>query len=497
MFYRPTHPQTGEMWDTWLYGHEGTYYLYYLARSDEAWDNISLAISPDALDWTEIGPILRKRPDATWMGTGSTWRSPTPGTRGAYVMNFSEWVGARQTIHFAVSDDLVHWERVDTRFEFVQDERWYARLGRWDCIWTLPRPGGGLYGYWTASPLPETRGRFGFGQSDDGISWEALPPPVVHGVGEGEVGAVGEIGDRYYMMFGAYPRMMTLVSDRPEGPFHIAAKNPALLGGDTYFSRFLAAPDGLLANHHSITRDGRVHLGLLKRAALDEHGTLRLAWWPGNDPLMQRGTAVVADVTATANAPVAMLPNAFDSAAGVVIECAIVLPQTAYAPRYGVYIECAPEWGVAILLDAQGRAELGRTDPAGSVWEPLHRVDREMAFGCPALLRIVLQNALMEAYLDDMLLLCAALPGPATGRIGLVRGGSSGAVSSVTLWRLAYRPGSRDVGQSVRRLLPPAPVAPLVGASERRRRHPRDDIAACLRTRKGAATYRTALHFRT
>lgn len=71
-------------------------------------------------------------------------------------MNFSEWKGLRQTIFFAASDDLVHWDRLGSEYEFVPDERWYEDRGRWDCIWTIPRPDGGLYGYWTASPKPET-----------------------------------------------------------------------------------------------------------------------------------------------------------------------------------------------------------------------------------------------------------------------------------------------------------------------------------------------------
>ncbi len=48
------------MWDTWLYSHAGTYYLYYLARSGEQWDNISMATSSNGVNWEEIGPILRK-----------------------------------------------------------------------------------------------------------------------------------------------------------------------------------------------------------------------------------------------------------------------------------------------------------------------------------------------------------------------------------------------------------------------------------------------------
>jgi hypothetical protein len=41
----------------------------------------------------------------------------------------------------------------------------------------ISRPGGGCYGYWTADPVGAVG--FGFGESDDGVRWRALPPPVI------------------------------------------------------------------------------------------------------------------------------------------------------------------------------------------------------------------------------------------------------------------------------------------------------------------------------
>ena len=35
MFYKPNSRKSGRMWDTWLYLHEGTYYLYYLANAGQ------------------------------------------------------------------------------------------------------------------------------------------------------------------------------------------------------------------------------------------------------------------------------------------------------------------------------------------------------------------------------------------------------------------------------------------------------------------------------
>jgi hypothetical protein len=436
LFYRPQHPQTGEMWDTWLFWHQGTHYLYYLARHGDQWDNISMATSADGVHWDEAGPILRRGEGVTWMGTGSTWAAPAKAGRGRFQMNFSEWRGPRQTIFFAESDDLRHWERLSDAYEFVQDERWYQPLGRWDCIWTLPRSDGGLYGYWTATPQPAAGGRFGFGASDDGVHWTALPPPQVHGVGDGEVGAIERIGDTYYLLFGSYPHMVTLTAERPEGPFHAVARNRDLLGGHTYFTRFYPHPEGVLVNHHAMARDGRIYMGLLKRAVVDAEGVLRLGWWPG----CQAGLAPAVPLTAPvpgSGAAVAMLPHGIDAAAGGVLRVGLRLPATPFAPRRGLYVECGDGVGIAVLFDAQGRAELCRTDPEGRTCVVEKRIDRERDWSHPARLRLVVQQSLLELYLDDILIECFSLPAAATGRIGLIDGGDATAVTELDLAALA------------------------------------------------------------
>lgn len=432
LFYAPAHRDTGIMWDTWLYWHQGTYYLYYLARSAEAWDNISLATSSDGVNWQELGPILTKGPGVTWMGTGSTWKNPTPGQGAPYQLNFSEWKGPRQTIFFAESDDLIHWRRRDD-CEFVQEESGYEPQGRWDCIWPLARTEGGLYGYWTATPRFGTNSRFGMGQSSDGLHWEALLPPVVHGAGEGEVGAIGQIGDRYYMMFGCQGSMITLVADQPEGPFHAAAKNRILLAGHTYFSRFFPSPQGLLVNHHAIARDGMVYMGLLKRALLDSEDTLRLGWWEGNEQL-KRTPLPVNLAPAAPDTPVRFL-QPLDMSEGLIMEGRLELPAQAFAPRCGLYLEYQAQRGLALLFDAQGRAECVLVGEKGENAVVETRIDREYSFPAAARWRLVVESSLVEIYLEDLLIECFSLPAPATGRFGLIEGAAPGRVEVLGIWQ--------------------------------------------------------------
>lgn len=209
VFYKAQHQETGNMWDVWLFHHEGTYFLYYLANVGEhrwRWDNISMATSPDGVHWTEKGPILKKTPGAKWMGPGSTWKSPAFEKDGKFYMNYSEEIDGRQNIYFAESTGLLHRTRLKgEEYRFVQNEQCYEKKGRWDCIWTFPKPGGGLYGYWTAGPKRSEKnaadGLFGFGESLDGVHWKALAPPrVIDDEEKGEVG-VGdqrtERSDRY------------------------------------------------------------------------------------------------------------------------------------------------------------------------------------------------------------------------------------------------------------------------------------------------------------
>jgi len=438
MFYRAQSKDTGNMWDTWLFLHEGVYYLYILCAAHGNWDNISLATSTDGVFWTEVGPVLAKQDKTTWMGTGSTWTSPNFDTDGKFQMNFSEWIGPRQTIFFAESADLVNWTRLGDELEFVQDERWYNPKGRWDCIWTLPKPdGSGLYGYWTGTPAENPCGRFGFGQTADGVTWEALEPPVVTGglEVEGEVGAIEKIGEKVYMMYGIYGSMITLIADQPEGPFHPAEKNRTLLAGHTYFSRFFNTGEELLANHHSILRDdGGVFFGLIKRVDVDGEGTMRLAWWSGNDLLKRQAIDVPVPAAGDGDAA-AMLDASFDVQGGAVLEGDIALPADGDTRR-GLYIDTT-KGGAAALIKPDGSCELGTINADGGEFMSEMTTDREMAFGDRVRFRLVLKGAAMELYLGEMLIECFSLPAAATGRIGLFFGGDADAIGNLAAWHVS------------------------------------------------------------
>jgi hypothetical protein len=427
---------TGGQWDTWLYWHDGTYYLFLLAGPGGRWHGIGMATSLDGVHWKELGMVLRKAPGVAWLGTGSTWKSPNFAKDKKVYLNFSEWRGPRQTIFFAESSNLTEWKRLPDDYEFKQDERWYQPNGRWDCIYTVPREGGGLYGYWTATPKPETGGQFGFGQTLDGVRWEALPPPKVEGVGEGEVGAVEKLGGKYVMMFGSGGKMVTLVADRPQGPFMAAKKNFLLLGGHTYFARFFPTPGGMLVNHHSMARNGQVFFAPLKRAVVDADGTLRLGWWEGNEKLKHEAVAVRPPAAAVQSpAPIAMFDNRFETHSGLVLEGTLSLPAPRDGKSGGLYLENGDGTGTAIFVRAGGISEIGPMRADGSQWKCEERTDREFKVGPNARFRLLVKQSLLEFYLDDLLMHCYSMPQPATGRIGVITGGTRQRARDLHAWR--------------------------------------------------------------
>jgi len=90
-FFTPA--RAGKIWDTWIYYHDGKYYMYYLAGSGGHWDGHELATSEDGVHWKEQGVMIKPRAGVTWMGTGHIWKSPDFAKTHQWVMNYSEWFG--------------------------------------------------------------------------------------------------------------------------------------------------------------------------------------------------------------------------------------------------------------------------------------------------------------------------------------------------------------------------------------------------------------------
>jgi hypothetical protein len=487
MFFRPE--KVREMWDTWLYYHEGTHYLYYLHKSaGERWDGMSVATSTDGVHYEEVGPILHIKDDARWLGTGSVWRAGDK-----FILNFSESRNGVQAIFFAQSDDLIHWERLGDELRSDPDPRWYdnTKTGRWDCIWAIPKPNdGGFWGYLTARPWDRTRGRnidsIGMVESEDGIHWRAVPPPAIDwgdwpqmSVGP-EVGAIERINGRYYLMrcysecglggrqIGWDPwqkaNMYTFVADNPEGPFVPDRKAYRLLvSNGTHFARFYPSPDGMLVNYHclEVLGDGsRIWMAPLKKAVMDADGHLQLGYWSGNDQVKGKQIEISlassvrvfpGDETARwtmapnrleADDPIkggiAMLANSFDTQRGLVLEGSmqILSPPKCWG-GVGVYIEHDAEAhsGTGIMFETRGLTELATMNGQGA-FSPIHSTEIGIEEGRKQTFRLLLRRTMMEIYLDDRLVQCHSLPGNPTGLVGLTFESGRAVFEDLRAWEM-------------------------------------------------------------
>ena len=445
MIYRPVQKR---LWDTWLCLHEGTYYLYYLVAGAGSWEGVGLATSSDGVHFGEVGVVIEKAPDVNWLGTGSVWKAKDFASTGRFLCNFSEWRNGRpeesspsdgrQTIFFAESTDLINWTRIEG-VEFVQDERWYEREGRWDCIYTIRRPGGGRYGYWTATPKDGPG--VGFGETLDGVNWTALPPPKIEwghaGPAPGcEAGAVEEIDGRFYLMLGSYGGydnrvngMWTFVADAPEGPFVATKHNHALLTSrvraNSYFARFFPTEKGMLVNHHSIPREGGgdVAMAPLKRAVVDAKGTLRLGWWEGNEALKGEEVDPWAE---------------FDMGEGIVVEGTLIEAPGLGGQASGTLGIDNREEGTGIMFQIRG----GGVDiqPIDTHRRGLPACDDSIelgeGLGNEVRFKLLVRWNMAELYVNDLLVQCYSLAPMKTGRIA-VEGGTWTDVTGVKAWGMS------------------------------------------------------------
>ena len=329
MLYYPS--KSSRMWDTWLYYDKGIHYLYHLYLFRTYGDGIILATSEDGVHFTEVGPVVDRKEDACWVGTGSVWPA-----QGKFIMNFSEIRDGVQGVFFAESEDLIHWKRLPDEYRCDPDPRWYDNTptGRWDCISALTRPGGGFWGILTARPWTKTQGlsyeSIGRVESDDGVHWHAAAPmPIDWGewpkMNVHEPVGLEKIGDRYYILMGngisaehlgdrqlwdqvgSHIGMYTFVADNPEGPcrpdheafpllvsnsWHIPVQRRSMTA---WCARFYRVQDALLIHHHTISRSGLVWFAPLKKALVDADGHLSLGYWQGNESL--KGKALTLDLS--------------------------------------------------------------------------------------------------------------------------------------------------------------------------------------------------------
>ena len=423
-FYTPQ--RVGQLWDTWLYYYKGQYYQYYLAGIGGKWDSFELMTSIDGVNWQQVGKMIEPRKGTTWMGTGHIIEAPDFANHPKWIMNYSEWFGDKQDIMFATSDDLIHWNKVSDSLRFVQDTRWYHPKGRWDCIDCVKREDGFYYGYFTADPILDKFNNevcgFGFAESADGIKWKALPP--VEGNMTGELGGIQKIGKKYYI---TVSEGRVGVSDSPKGPFLAQKKNPNMFGKgcDIYFPRFFHNPpsaktlnsNGVLVNHF-YTGSETIYSSPLKAVEIDQEGILRLKWWEQNDLLKHAKFALSKDQKNGAEGKVSLFNESFDSNKVGVVESSIRLVNDDHEKTpAGFYFSASSDSGYLILFNKR-ETVFGTMKSNGADLKITVRISRDLVFGDKSKVRLVFKKDMMEAYLNDYLVMLKRIKW--TGELGTV-----------------------------------------------------------------------------
>ncbi|RPI33659.1 MAG: hypothetical protein EHM70_05310 [Chloroflexota bacterium] len=420
-------------WDTCAFYHRGVFYLYYLIAESCPGEGLGVATSTDGVIWEDLGLVITHSDQMVrYLGSGSICKAAGFEQTGSFLCNYSEWRKEEeknvQNILFASSTDLIHWKKFPNDTIFKIDERYYKKIDvnaqwvwqdpRWEGISVIPKSGGGYYGFWTATPKDGFS--FGFGISEDGLHWQALQPPIIEWEGDPcmrfiEVGGVWQFGSKYYAMLGDYASdhcgMFSFVAGAPGGPYRLASKNFELLRNQSrmhvYFSRFFEGPNGVLVNHHALA-EGQfsdphfvVYCSPFKRAIVHENA-LYLKWWEGNEHI--KGSEIE---FRSAHGDIIAYPKE----RGIILEGQMHLPG-----RLSIFTESGGE--VILSINDQGIVEIGQHDlQENVVWED--RVDRQLTFGPAPYFRLLLNQTMLELYIEDYLIQCYTLARPPAGRLAL------------------------------------------------------------------------------
>jgi len=396
-----------------------------------------MAVSNDGVHWDEIGNVLKMDDDMKGLGTGSIWKAVDFEESGRFIMNYSSWPEPyinSQSIYFAESTDLIHWNKLGKESKFSSDGVLYEQypedqLARWDCMYTHEGEGAYLYGVWTANPRGKTG--FGFGKTDDGIHWEILPSPEVIGSPQAEIGAVEKIGDKYYALYWGGHR--TVIADSIFGPYTCAEKNAMLLGGDAYFTRFFRADNELLIDYHILDLAGydeqcgesnyvftnansRVWFSPLKKAVVDPDGALRMYYWKNNEGMKgELFNLPFSEEKEWQNKKIFTSLEKYDTRKGIIVEYS-----ADGSHEKGILINTNGQKSGYISIGRTSDVKAGNIDNETGLYTERFAMDRETEETDAAHIRLMIKGALVEVYVNDVFLITYSLPDYADGTISIV-----------------------------------------------------------------------------
>ena len=287
------------IWDLWLVVNGADYHVYYLQASRALNDpelrhhNVSIghAISQDLRSWEILPDALHPSLEEGDWDDFITWTGSVIQHEGRWYMFYTG--GKRdenaliQRIGYAVSNDLIHWERIPGNPVILHDEQHYEGYDpdvwhdhTWRDPWVMKDPNTDSFFAFITARVKEGpkdgRGVIALAHSPDLVQWEVRDPVTPPGeFGYMEVPQVINIGDMYYLLFSTVKQFHSevrlsrsqtepqtgihyLVSDALTGPYRYLT-DTFLLGdsqGTHYGGKIVKDTDGQWALLPMCYQDG-------------------------------------------------------------------------------------------------------------------------------------------------------------------------------------------------------------------------------------------------
>jgi beta-fructofuranosidase len=212
------------VWDFWLIDDGPYHHVFYLQAPRSLGDperrhrhaTIGHAVSTDLTTWDQLADTLGPGPAGAWDDiapwTGSIIRVADRWQL-YYTGTSSSDDGRIQRIGTAVSDDLIHWERLSDQPLLTADHQWYEHFGdsdwfdeSWRDPWLITDPHSGdtlaFICARTAHGPSDQRGAIGLARSADLRHWTAAPPVYAPGLfAQMEVPQVLAVDGEWHLLF--------------------------------------------------------------------------------------------------------------------------------------------------------------------------------------------------------------------------------------------------------------------------------------------------------
>ncbi|WP_119070436.1 hypothetical protein [Aggregatilinea lenta] len=451
MLYRPPDP-TLRLWDTWIYREDDTVHLFHLQgrEGDVGCTSIGHATTHDWLHWDTLPPVLAQGHGTAW-DAGPLMTGMIVRHEDRYYQFYGAMIDRIQRIGVAVSDDLVHWEKVGDRPILEAGGPWYetdpAQAINYETAWRDPyvfyhAPDNCYYA--TLCARAANHGDTGGGciavaRSENLLDWSLLPPAYVSDAHVClEVPEYFRLGDRHYISYTTsyhfgipYPvddpyqaaGSFYVISDEMLSGYHTPAGSNRLntslpFGAKNYVGRSVPDPDDsarrLFYYQHVLPSrpqdPPQGSLSAIKTLEADADGTLNLCYAPILEPFtsdaQQAGDPLGPDV------PLALLA---DDAQDGIFEATVTVPYAGICFRMARTADGVPG-GLAVWLSPARAGETTLTLMMSGVRFPPGLEGSRPYFGDPLALarlngsedfphrlRIVCRGPFVDIYVDDRL----------------------------------------------------------------------------------------------